>query len=68
MITAAEYRTQAAEDRLRGDASKHPYFKKALSLHALKWDSLAITADIQAQQELAAAREHEPRSGGQGSS
>ena len=59
MMTAAEYRTKATEARLSAEASEDPHFKEAFSLHALKWASLAITADIQAQQEIAAAREDE---------
>lgn len=59
MMTADEYRAKAVQARERSDATEVPHFKEAFSLHALKWDSLAMTADIQAQLEVAAAREVE---------
>lgn len=60
MMTADEYRTRAAEARERSDKTEDPHYKEEHALHALKWESLAITADIQVQQEIAAAREPPP--------
>lgn len=59
MMTAEEYRARAVEARTRSDATEDPHFKEAFSLHALKWESLAMTADIQAQLEINAARDVE---------
>jgi len=59
MMTSDEYRAKAVEARERSECTQDPYFKDAFSLHALEWDSLAMTADLQAQQEIAAAREVE---------
>ena len=59
MMTANEYRAKAVEARERSDSTPNPHFKEAFSFHALEWDLLAMTADIQAQQEIAAAREVE---------
>lgn len=59
MMTADEYRTKASEARVRADATDDPHFKEGFTLHALKWESLAMTADIQTQQEIAAGRQDE---------
>ncbi len=59
MMTADEYRAKASEARERADATEDAHFKEIFALHALKWDSLAMTADIQTQQEIAAAREED---------
>jgi len=59
MMTADEYRAKATKAREQADATQDAHLKEAFSLHALDWDSLAMTADIQAQQEIAAAREVE---------
>ena len=59
MMTAEEYRAKAVEAQTRSDATEAPHLKEAFSLHALKWESLAMTADIQAQLEINTARDVE---------
>ena len=56
MMTAAEYRSKAVAAQDRADSEPDAQWKEAYSSHALEWNALAVSADIQTQLEIAAAR------------
>ncbi len=56
-MTAEDYRAKAVAAQERADAEPDPQWKAAFSSHALEWTALALSADIQAMLEIAAARE-----------
>ena len=57
MMTSDEYRAKAFEAQERADRIHDPQWKAAYTSHAMEWTALAMSADIQAQLEIAAARE-----------
>ena len=57
MMTASEYRAKSFEAQERADSEPDAQWKEAFSSHALEWMALAMRADIQAQLQIATARE-----------